>query len=171
MTVHHEVLATGIGLQTKDSPDSIQSLPWFGGLGNDSALRGQYTLDSPDSIQSLIWFADDASQGLFTFAAAPDSIQSEPWFNFFARQQLLTFGATDALLEAQVDSGASIAASMTLVFITMPCNVETPLIEGVDYETDPVNGLIMFLSTGALGGGALEDGSVCGVTVTACCDP
>lgn len=51
----------------------------------------------------------------------------------------------------------------------MPCLTETPLVEGVDYNIDPVNGMIMFLSTGALGGGIIEDANTCGVTLTGCC--
>lgn len=172
MTVFHEISGSTLqALLTYDSPDSIQSLPWFGGASNGSALVGQRALDSPDSIQSLIWFFNgDALKSLLTYQSQ-DSIQSLAWFNLFARQQLLTFGATDALLLADAVAGGSLGASMSKETTFMDCAVETPLTEGVDYNIDPVNGLIMFLSTGALGGGALEDGNVCGVIVNACCEP
>lgn len=55
-----------------------------------------------------------------------------------------------------------------LVRDELPCDSETPLIEGEDYELDLVNGRIRFLSTGAFGG-VLENDSVCGARVSACC--
>lgn len=50
----------------------------------------------------------------------------------------------------------------------MPCDIETVLEEGVDYEVDLAGGRVRFLSTGALGAIINED-TTCGVKVTACC--
>lgn len=63
--------------------------------------------------------------------------------------------------------GVSVEACR-LVRDELPCDSETPLVEGEDYELDLVNGRIMFLSTGAFGG-VLENDSVCGARVSACC--
>jgi len=52
----------------------------------------------------------------------------------------------------------------------MPCDIQTTLslVEGVDYQLDPANGSIKFLSTGQLG--PLMDSELfCGITLEVCC--
>lgn len=76
-------------------------------------------------------------------------------------------GPTVAEFAEQGGCGISVE-SCRLVRDELPCDSETPLTEGVDYELDLVNGRIRFLSTGAFGG-VLENDSVCGARISACC--